>query len=66
MISQFVSELNRGLASYETIKMFALLPADFAQETGELTPTLKVKRKVVESKYKTVLDGFYAGAVQSI
>jgi long-chain acyl-CoA synthetase len=66
MISRFVTELNSDLASYETIKKFSLLPADFAQETGELTPTLKVKRKVVETKYKSMLDDFYAGAVQNI
>jgi long-chain acyl-CoA synthetase len=66
MISTFVSQLNGDLASYETIKKFALLPADFTQETGELTPTLKVKRKVVETKYRSVLDDFYAGSVQSI
>ena len=66
LVAAFVAELNKELASYETIKKFALLPADFAQETGELTPTLKVKRKVVETKYRSVLDDFYAGAVQSI
>ncbi len=66
MISAFVAQLNSDLASYETIKKFALLPADFAQETGELTPTLKVKRKAVETKYRAVLDDFYAGAVQHI
>jgi len=66
MVSKFVSELNGELASYETVKKFALLPADFALETGELTPKLSVKRKVVEAKYKDVLDDFYAGAVQSI
>ncbi len=66
MIEPFVDTLNKELASYETIKKFALLPADFAQETGELTPTLKVKRKVVEAKYKDVLDNFYSGAIQNV
>ena len=66
MVSKFVNELNKELASYETVKKFALLPADFAQETGELTPKLSVKRKVVEAKYKEVLDGFYSGAVKSL
>jgi len=66
LLAPIVAKLNSGLASYETIKKFALLPADFTQETGELTPTLKVKRKVVEAKYSDILDGFYAGTVQSI
>jgi long-chain acyl-CoA synthetase len=66
MIQPFVDKLNRELASYETIKKFAILPADLALETGELTPTLKVKRKVVETKYKDVLNGFYDGNIQSM
>ncbi|MHB8417370.1 MAG: AMP-dependent synthetase/ligase [Myxococcales bacterium] len=54
--------LNRELPSYSTIKKFAILPAALTIEAGELTPSLKVKRKVVEAKYQAVLDGFYAGA----
>ena len=66
LIEPLVTSLNADLARYETIKKFAILPADFAQETGELTPTMKVKRKVVEGKYQGVLDGFYTGAIQSV
>jgi long-chain acyl-CoA synthetase len=66
MIQPFVDTLNAKLASYETIKKFALLPADFGEDTGELTPTLKVKRKVVEAKYRDILDGFYSDAIQSM
>jgi long-chain acyl-CoA synthetase len=58
-IQKSVDALNEKQASYATIKKFALLPKDFTQETGELTPTLKVKRKVVTQKYKSVLDAFY-------
>ena len=61
MIKPFVDELNKGLAGYESVKKFAILPTDFSEAAGELTPSLKVKRKVVETKYKDVLDGFYAG-----
>jgi long-chain acyl-CoA synthetase len=50
---------NTDLASYETIKKFHIAPQDFSIESGELTPTLKVKRKVVTDKYQRVLDGFY-------
>lgn len=62
-IKGFVDQLNAGLANYERIGKFALLPAEFTLEAGELTPSLKVKRKVVEAKYKDILDGFYAGHV---
>ena len=51
--------LNAHLPSYSTIKKFAVLPADFTQATGELTPSLKVKRKFCSQKYKDVLDGLY-------
>jgi long-chain acyl-CoA synthetase len=60
LIQGAVDKLNAGLASYETIKKFEILPRDFAQETGELTPSLKVKRKFVTDKFKDILDGFYA------
>jgi long-chain acyl-CoA synthetase len=53
--------VNKDLASYESIKKFAVLPRDLTQEAGEMTPTLKVKRKFVSEKYKDMLDGFYAG-----
>jgi len=55
-----VDALNAKQASYSTIKKFAILPRDFTQESGELTPTLKVKRKYCTQKYRDVLDAFYA------
>lgn len=58
-----INALNEGLARYETIKRFAVLPTDFTIDGGELTPSMKVKRKVVEGKYKALLDGFYAGSM---
>jgi long-chain acyl-CoA synthetase len=58
-VQQAFDALNARQASYATIKKFAIVPGDFTQATGELTPTLKVKRKVVTQKYKAVLDGFY-------
>jgi long-chain acyl-CoA synthetase len=54
-----VDALNEKQASYATVKRFAILPRDFAQDTGELTPTLKVKRKVVTQKHQALLDSFY-------
>jgi long-chain acyl-CoA synthetase len=60
-VQEYVDKLNSSLASYETIKKFAILARDFDQESGELTPTLKVKRKFCTEKYKEILEGFYAG-----
>jgi long-chain acyl-CoA synthetase len=61
LVQADINELNRGLAKYETIKKFVILPAELTIEAGELTPSLKVKRKFVETKYKDLLDGMYAG-----
>jgi long-chain acyl-CoA synthetase len=52
--------LNERQPSYSTIKKFAILERDFTQEGGELTPTLKVKRKVVAERHRALLDSFYA------
>ena len=54
-----VAAVNRTLAPYETIKNFAILPADFSEAAGELTPSLKVKREVVKSRYGQIVDGLY-------
>lgn len=59
----FIQEIDRltpHLASYEKIKKIALLERDFEIEAGEITPTLKVKRRIVEDKYKSVIDQLYA------
>jgi long-chain acyl-CoA synthetase len=66
MVQEAIDRLNRNLASYETVKKFAILPSDFTVEDGELTASMKVKRKVVEKKYQHLLDGFYAGSMKSI
>ncbi len=63
LVQEGIDKLNSGLASYETIKKFAILPEDLSVESGEMTPSLKVKRKVVEKKYQEVLDGFYKDAL---
>jgi len=47
------------LASFETIKNFAILPTEFSIESGELTPSLKVKRKFLGQKYDDVIRSLY-------
>jgi long-chain acyl-CoA synthetase len=58
-IDKEVREQLTGLASFETPKKIALLEHDFTVESGEMTPTLKVKRRVVEQRYKAVIDALY-------
>jgi long-chain acyl-CoA synthetase len=60
LVQQAVDDLNAREPSYSSIKKFVILPQDFSQETGELTPTLKVKRKFTSEKYKELIDSFYA------
>ncbi|HXU96880.1 MAG TPA: long-chain fatty acid--CoA ligase [Jiangellaceae bacterium] len=54
-----VNELNARLERWETIKKFEILPQDLSVEEGDLTPSLKVKRRVVEKKYADTLDRMY-------
>ena len=61
LIKSYVTDVNSKLGNWETIKKFALLPIDLTEANGELTASMKVKRKVVETKYKALLDGFYTG-----
>ena len=55
-----VDELNAGLNRWETIKKFAILPRDLSEEAGELTASLKVRRKVVEEHFADLIDAMYA------
>jgi long-chain acyl-CoA synthetase len=61
MISDHIDEVNGKFARVEQVKKFKVLPQDFAQETGELTPTMKVKRAVVADKYTNEIDELYEG-----
>jgi long-chain acyl-CoA synthetase len=56
-----VAETLKGLAHFEMPKKVALLEHDFSIERGELTPTLKVKRRVIDKTYKAMIDGLYVG-----
>jgi long-chain acyl-CoA synthetase len=55
-----VDRVNAGYAQVEQVKKFAILDHDLSQATGELTPTLKVKRKAVNETYAELLDALYA------
>ena len=59
LIQEVLDEVNKKYANVEQIKKFTILDHDLSQETGELTPTLKVKRNVVQDKYADVLDAMY-------
>jgi long-chain acyl-CoA synthetase len=60
MVGGYVDELNAQLNRWETIKKWELLDHDLSVESGELTPSMKVKRNVVESNYGDTIDGFYS------
>jgi long-chain acyl-CoA synthetase len=58
-VQDAVDAANRGRSRYEQIKRFAILPRDFSMEDGEITPTLKLKRKVVMDHFAPELDALY-------
>jgi len=59
-VQKVIDEVNSQVGPVEQIKRFEILPEDFSQETGELTPTLKVKRNVVHEKHADTIDSIYA------
>ena len=59
LYQEIIDALNRELSQFERIKRIALLPREFTIESGELTPTLKVKRKVVEERWREEIEGMY-------
>ena len=59
LIQAEVDRVNELFATVEQIKRFVILDHDFSQETGELTPTLKVKRNVVHEKFADLVDRIY-------
>ena len=59
-VERGIAQVNGTLANYETIKKFKVLPVQFSIESGELTPTLKLKRKVVAQKFASEIDALFA------
>ena len=62
LIERQIAELTENLSQYEKVKKFALLENELAVEGGELTPTLKVKRRVVDEKYRVIIEKIYSDA----
>lgn len=59
IIDHEVATVNQGLGNWEQVKRFVLLPNELSIASGELTPTLKIKRKVIDEKYKNLIDKIY-------
>jgi long-chain acyl-CoA synthetase len=57
---QKIDEIQKGLSGFEKVKKFTLMPSEFEINSGEITPTLKVKRNVVLKKYEEIIDKMYS------
>ncbi len=60
LYAEIVREVNASLANFESLKRFRVVPDEWTQETGELTPSMKLKRRVVTARYAAVIDDLYA------
>ena len=65
-IEQVVEEVNVDLGRVEQIKRFAILPRDFSADEGEITPTLKLKRRICVEHFRDEIEGLYAGSRELI
>jgi long-chain acyl-CoA synthetase len=61
LVEQLVEEVNRYLSRYEQIKRFAIVSREFSAEEGEVTPTLKLKRRVIEKRFADEIEELYGG-----
>jgi long-chain acyl-CoA synthetase len=66
LVAGYVAELNQKLNRWETVKKFTILPRDLSIEDGELTPSLKVKRRIVETSFKNDIESMYEGTVAEL
>lgn len=65
-VKEAIDDFNRHEPPYNQLKRFSVMDHDFTQESGDLTPTLKVKRKACTLKYQAILDGLYDGEKLSL
>jgi len=65
LYEEIVGEVNRGLARYETLKKILLVPDEFSPDDGTLTPTLKLRRRAIEERYRQQIDDLYQEARQT-
>ncbi|MBI5070192.1 MAG: long-chain fatty acid--CoA ligase [Deltaproteobacteria bacterium] len=62
LVQEAVTRMNADLPKYATLKKFTLLPREFSEAEGEVTPSQKLRRKVIETRYRAALDAMYGGA----
>jgi long-chain acyl-CoA synthetase len=58
-VETLVEQVNRQLSRFEQIKRFAIVPREFSAEEGEVTPTLKLKRRVIEQRFAAEIEQLY-------
>lgn len=63
LMDKELAKLQKGQANYERVRKFVILDKPFSIETGEITPTMKVKRKIVEERYSNLINEMYSGMV---
>ena len=61
LVQELVDDVNRDRVRVEQIKRFVILPRDFSQEEGEVTPTLKLRRRVIHEHFAAEIEKLYAG-----
>ena len=66
MLAAEVAKVNEGLASFETIKRFDIVPNELSVENGTLTPTGKIRRAEVARRYADLVDALYEGVTSEI
>lgn len=59
LLESELNQMQRQLANYERVRKFALLDKPFSIETGEITPSLKVRRKYIEERYRNLIEKMY-------
>jgi long-chain acyl-CoA synthetase len=65
LYGEIVREVNGSLANFETLKRFRVVAEEWAIESGELTPSMKLKRRVITARYAAVIDALYADEATS-